>query len=479
VIVQVRHWIIFSTQEKQSLMNPIVQIKAKPTGVPSLRPIGGYGLQWFGGHTLVLDGNANNYVQQGYMGNSDVYSIVSQSARKFASIPVGVYKIKDTQEGRKAFKAYKTLTSGNMNKAAIERAVLLRTKSLEEADENNPIAKLLKNPNSYEGQDSFFEKVFTYKLVTGGAAIYKNMGGLEKGPVLEMEVLPSQFLQIKGDGTLFGVESYRLLMTNMEFTTEEIIYWKYANIDFALNGRQLYGMSPLRAGINQLQASNDAVKATVAMFQNGGARGVLFDDNSIGGLSKEQAEQLQGVADMKINDLNSKGRVITAASKLGYIQLGLSTVDMQLLEAINMTGVKLCNLYNFPPGLLKPDSTYDNRNADMKYFITNKIIPEWCSFRDELNRSLIPDFGNSGLFIDFDVQDLPELQEDMEKLVNTLKMADWLTDDEKRLMMRQEPKGGAYDTAYKSGTMMPIDHVFEGTGAPLDQPTQDTAKGIY
>jgi HK97 family phage portal protein len=462
-------------------MNPIVQIKAKPSGVPSLRPIGGYGLQWFGGHTLVLDGNANNYVQQGYLGNSDVYSIVTQSARKFASIPVGVYKVKDTPDGKKAFRQYKTLTSGTMNKAAIERAVYLRSKALEEADENNPIASLLKRPNNYEGQDSFLEKIFTYKLITGGAAIYKNMGGLEQGPVLEMEVLPNQFLQIKGDGTLFGVESYRLLMTNMVFKPNEIIYWKYANIDFALNGRQLYGMSPLRAGINQLQASNDAVKATVAMYQNGGARGVLFDDNSNVPMSKEQAEQLQAVADMKINDLNSKGRVVTAAAKLGYVQLGLSSVDMQLLEAINLTGVKLCNLFNFPPGLLKPDATYDNRNADMKYFITNKIVPEWSSFRDELNRSLLPDFGAAanGLFIDYDVQDLPELQEDMEKLVNTLKMADWLTDDEKRMMMRQEPKGGAYDTAYKSNMMSPIEHVFEGTGAPLDQATQDTAKGIY
>lgn len=460
-------------------MNPIIQVKGKPRQLGT--NIAGSGLTWFGGNVLITDSNAKNFVQNGYLGNADVYSIVSQSARKFASIPVGVYKIKDTAEGRKAFRQYKTITSGSMTKAAIERAVVLRSKALEEADENNPIAKLLKTPNSYEGQDSFFEKIFTYKLVTGGAAIYKNMGGMESGPVLEMDVLPSQFLQIKGDGTLFGVDSYKLLSTSLEFKPNEIIYWKYANIDFALNGRQLYGLSPLRAGMNMMQANSDAVTATVAMFQNGGARGVLFDDNSLIPLDKQGAEQLQSVADMKINDLNSKGRVITAAAKLGYIQLGLSTVDMQLLEAIGMTGSKLCNIFNFPPGLLKPDSTFDNRAQDMKFFITNKIVPEWCSFRDELNRSLLPDFGTAGagLFIDFDVQDLPELQEDMEKLVKTLAMADWLTDDEKRLQMRQEPKGGAYDTAYKQSTKITIEQAFEGIGAPLDQGTQDTAKGLY
>ena len=108
-------------------------------------------------------------------------------------------------------------------------------------------------------------------------------------------------------------------------------------------------------------------------------------------------------------------------------------------------------------------------------------MPEWCSFRDELNRSLLPDFGAAakGLYIDFDVQDLPELQDDMEKLVKTLQMASWLTMDEKRLMMRQEPKGGPYDTAYLQSSQIPIEQAFDGTGAPLDQATVDTAKGIY
>lgn len=461
-------------------MNPIIQVKGSKPSQLTVNPKG-TGLTWFGGNVLITDGNAKTYVQDGYLGNADIYSIVSQSARKFASIPVGVYKIKDTTEGRKAFKRYKTLTNGNLTKASIEQAVIMRAKALEEADDNNAIAALLRKPNSYEGQDSFLEKVFTYKLITGGSPIYKNMGGMTKGPVLEMDVLPSQFLQIKGDGTLFGVDSYRLLSTNLEFQPNEIIYWKYANIDFALNGRQLYGLSPLKAGMNMMQANSDAVRATVAMFQNGGARGVLFDDNSLVPLDVEGAARLQSVADMKINDLNSKGRVVTAAAKLGYIQLGLSTVDMQLLEAIGLTGSKLCNIFNFPPGLLKPDSTYDNRNADMKYFITNKIVPEWCSFRDELNRSLLPDFGDqaNGLFIDFDVQDLPELQDDMEKLVQTLQNASWLTMDEKRLLMRQEPKGGPYDTSYLQSTQIPIQQAFEGVGGSLDQQTLDTAKDLY
>ena len=61
------------------------------------------------------------------------------------------------------------------------------------------------------------------------------------------------------------------------------------------------------------------------------------------------------------------------------------------------------------------------------------------------------------MFIDFDIQALPELQRDIEKMVNGLKSADWLTMDEKRIAMNYEPKGGAYGTSYIAQGLIPIE----------------------
>jgi hypothetical protein len=61
------------------------------------------------------------------------------------------------------------------------------------------------------------------------------------------------------------------------------------------------------------------------------------------------------------------------------------------------------------------------------------------------------------VFIDFDIMALPELQRDMEKMVNGLKSADWLTYDEKRVAMNYEPKGGAYETSYIPSGMVAIE----------------------
>ena len=61
------------------------------------------------------------------------------------------------------------------------------------------------------------------------------------------------------------------------------------------------------------------------------------------------------------------------------------------------------------------------------------------------------------VFIDFDIMALPELQRDMEKMVNGLRSADWLTYDEKRIAMNYEPKGGAYESAYIAQGLVPIE----------------------
>jgi len=168
---------------------------------------------------------------------------------------------------------------------------------------------------------------------------------------------------------------------------------------------------------------------------------------------------------------------------LGYINVGLDAVDMELLKAMNATEVKLCNLYSFPPGLLSQTATYDNRNADLKFLVTNKIVPEWNSFRDELNNTLIPMYGGKmdGYFVDYDISDLPEMQENFEQLATVLANADFLTPNEKRARTRYEAiDKPEYNTAYVLNSKVPISEAFEGVGSPLPQEdTEDGKKNIY
>jgi hypothetical protein len=82
----------------------------------------------------------------------------------------------------------------------------------------------------------------------------------------------------------------------------------------------------------------------------------------------------------------------------------------------------------------------NTKDAAMKQFITNKIIPEWCSLRDMLNAFILPKFNlQNTKYIDFDTSDIPELSDDLSTLIPALAQAWWLTGNEKRIRTGDEP----------------------------------------
>ena len=90
--------------------------------------------------------------------------------------------------------------------------------------------------------------------------------------------------------------------------------------------------------------------------------------------------------------------------------------------------------------------------------MTNTIVPMCCSLRDELNKWLVPAFGED-VYIDFDITALPELQQDMERMSRILRDANWLTFDEKRIAMHYEERGGIYSHSYVNNSIVPLEQV--------------------
>ena len=61
---------------------------------------------------LVQNYTSASYVTEGYLGNADVYAIVSFLARKSASIPWYVYKLNPGEKARTELMRYKQLSKG-------------------------------------------------------------------------------------------------------------------------------------------------------------------------------------------------------------------------------------------------------------------------------------------------------------------------------------------------------------------------------
>lgn len=366
-------------------------------------------------------------IDKGYNGNTAVYAILNKDGAKFGSIPSYVYK------------------KGDESKEKLE----------------NDLSKLINRPNDDEGQDAFRMKLRIYYKLCGECFVWLNRGKLtdddgvdlddkarSKKPILEMIVLPTDFVKVVPDtDNLWGIKGYCLdiLGSKTYINKADVIHWKNVSLLFDPSTREhLRGVSPLSAGYKSLQQNNSATDAAVRMYQNDGAKGIIFNE-TFDKLTPEQKAQIKSVIDAKINSNDVKGTIATLQGIWKYIDLGKSNTDLALLEGKDNSMKDLCFLFDMPYELFDSETTFANKKEAQKGWITNSIGPACKQWDDECNRMLLPAFGlETTAYIASDVSELPEMQQDMAALATYLNQAWWITGDEKREAMGHEPTNLPY-----------------------------------
>ena len=152
-----------------------------------------------------------------------------------------------------------------------------------------------------------------------------------------------------------------------------------------------------------------------------------------------------------------KSAVANLQGDWGYLDVGKDSVDMQLLEGNDKAFSKLCNLFGVPSGLFLVDQTYENQRSNRKRMLSELIIPDCASFNDEMNRTLMPAFGLKTEKIEPDYSELPEMQEDMKDMIDSLGRAP-ITPNEFRDALGYDPLTiDGMDTVYLDSGKTPID----------------------
>lgn len=408
----------------------------------------------FGVREVIPDIDATKAIVEGFNDSAAIYTIVNDDAQKFASIPRYLYDAKKYDKGGKL--------RGLKIKAANEDTLL-----------NNDLSKLLARPNPYQGQTGFLMAARAFYKVTGEAFIWLNRGELsgkdsadDLKPVLEMYVLPSNRVDVISDPEdMWGVAGY-LLDTGgqkMPLRKSDVIHWKALNLEFdPISKRHLRGMSPLKPGAATMQENKDSSHAAVRMYQNDGAKGVIYNE-SFNNLSPEQRSQVENVINRKINNHDIKGAVATLAGKWGYLNFGGTSVDMDLIKGRGMTWKELCALLGVPYEFYNTETTFANKEQAQKGWVSNKIIPACKEFDDELNRGLLRAFKLEGIgIIASDFMELPELQDDMKMLTEWLSQSEELTPNERRIAKGYEPRPEKeFDEPWMSNNKQPLSRILE------------------
>jgi len=397
-----------------------------------------------GGPAIYPNPNAERFINQGYCGNGSIYTLVSRAARKFGSIPRYVYKITDTraEKSLKALMKQKGVKLRDLKK--------LQRKAYDEQMVENGLSELLARPNEKQGQDAFYELTYVFKMVTGEAFIWLNRGDItglsdevaDALPPLEMYVLPTQYVRLIPDpDDVWGVLGYIFVVNGVEHVIRknDVIHWKSPNPRFdGVTREHMRGFSPLEAGNKWLTEDDSATDAAVAMQQNDGAKGVLYN-KTYNNLSPAQKSEVEMAIARKINNRSLKSAVATLAGEWGYLNIAQTGQEMELTDARERVFVRLCNLFGVPPMLFLTNTTFSNVEMAEKAFVTNLIAPDSASLRDEMNRVLLPAFGLDKSYThDIDISSLPELQTEMKELVAYLTQAWWYTPNMRLKAMNEE-----------------------------------------
>lgn len=399
----------------------------KPSGTAQILPVN-TGTSSIDKGTVTWQGqNGEEQVRAGYSGNDIVYSIIRLITDKVKQAPWQEYRIVDETSYKRYTAAIKSKDLNITGKQLAE----LHTKALEPVKTGGRISELLKYPNPTDSWGDIVEAYAAFKLITGNAYVYGKQipMGINKGAPLELWVMPSQYMSIVADLNVFPIlpTGYQLYLQFLQqFTAPEILHDKYFNPNWNIVGSQLYGLSPLQAAARVLTRSNEGKQAAVSNYQNGGPKGILFvaDDRY------DPLQSVQEAQDIRKSLARNQGaknvnQVETSGYKVDYVPLGLSPVDLDLLNAENMDLRALCNVYGVPSQLLNdPDNkTYSNTKDGEKALTVRCALPMLASIRDQFNRKFMKDWGNQKTVIDFDISVYGELQEDKEMQVRWLKDA--------------------------------------------------------
>jgi HK97 family phage portal protein len=295
---------------------------------------------------LNFENNSNAQINDGYLKNVDVFSIV----KKIVDISKSIPWIIEQQDSQGAW-------------------IELRNTSLHE---------LLDEPNLLKGYtwNDIEEMSLLYLLITGNT--YLSGGTRLNSQLIEsLEVLPSNCINIYNmNQDFFNPEiiyQFSLGASQRTYTEKEIKHIRFYNPNVQ---RFNYGLSPIQVAANVVQVGNERWTADASILGNRAVVGLLSDESNVP-LLPDEVKVIDDKLRNRFGGARKFGQIITTNKALKYIPIGLSPSDLQLLEKGVVTTRTLCNVLGLDSSLFNDpaNKTFNNRVEAEKAMFTNCIIP--------------------------------------------------------------------------------------------------------
>lgn len=377
--------------------------------------------QFINGMLVPIADNPKNYIVSGYNVNDVIYSIIKLIVDKVKVAPWGLYKIEDEF-------AYKQLQSIKAKKSLSAReyvtSLSLQKKALMPVSNPGKWGELLNYANEQDTWNELIAGGVTYKLITGNKYCWGELisAGANAGAPRRIKNFPAHLTQIYAAGQFPDevIRGYGITEIPKSFyKPEEILHEKYFNPNWSLNHDQLYGMSPLKAALLRLKKNNSLTQAEASTFQNEGIKGLMHMKGQIGQVDGDdvlrEVKRLKEVMIQEWSGPANRGRIGLSGYDMGYIPIGLTSEEMQLIESMMLDVRFFCSIYGVPSQLLNDpiNKTYNTYKESERALTCRCALPELKATADSFNRKGEMWGIKKGQVIDFDMSVFPELQENV------------------------------------------------------------------
>jgi len=202
-----------------------------------------------------------------------------------------------------------------------------------------------------------------------------------------------------------------------------------------------YGAGCLAAADQAIASHNAAARWNAHLLDNAArpSGALVYDTPDAGGLTTDQFDRLKAELAQAFAGAGNAGRPMLLEGGLKWQALSLSPADMDFATLKAAAARDIALAFGVPPMLLglPGDATYANYREANRALWRLTLLPLAAKIFAALSEGLEPWFPRAGLAIDLDR--VPALAEDRERLWSQVSAADFLSGAEKRELLGLPP----------------------------------------
>lgn len=297
--------------------------------------------------------------------------------------------------------------------------------------------QLLHLVNQSSAGQSLLETLALHLLLHGNGyvQIMKDAAGQ---PVELFALRPERVSVVAGDDGWPAAYSYRLAGRTLTIPLDDENGWlNLIHIKSLHPTDDHYGAGSLASAEQAVAIHNAASDWNRALLENAArpSGALVYDAGEGSGLTTEQFDRLKAELRTAYSGQNNAGRPLLLEGGLDWKAMSMSPADMDFATLKSAAARDIALALGVPPMLLglPGDNTYANYKEANRALWRLTLLPLSRKILTGLQQGLLPWFDDAALAVDLD--QIPALSEDRERLWSQVSDADFLSADEKRVML--------------------------------------------